>query len=678
MAPTKRSQKTNAISPSSSPQRRSAAAANGLGAGRKRNYPPIDPGVNNKNNNSSNNNNKSDGGGDGGDDDNNKTHRWRNFFSSSSNKGKNKLSRLKNRLFPVSRRTALAWLVVLAMSSVAIGIAAGIFVLLNPRRRSRESKERFVEIERSRYVYGTGDARSRETLGRRPPPGDEDDDEKDNQNESSSNNAKIPYDPSDLERYAIEHGRSNERMGYDKQVKPLPVPKPKRRSRSRRSRSTRSEPSPGSLEKALRPFALLSALRKPPETKPSTHVDFNDARNQKDMPSGCDLWTKPEITSPEIYEGLQSYRAELRTYEESLAEWTWTQAEPTKKKERVASFWSWGADETSNNHNNHNDNDESSEDSSDETSADGPAVKKHDLRDYMTENPADHNRPNNGGICDSLEIHPDGMTSIFESDSSLSKLPALPARRGGYIEPLLPPLRHPEFCYAHHNYHNPMVHENPGEANLFSDEHPDGHQNHVLDPGYLVHDFAAMCRNNLEKHSRTVFVDMGASLGFHSESKSPPPVLDLIRLYERFGFVFDHIYGYEVTPQKAADVYESIPDDLKAAYHWYNVGVDANPESYSNPFRLIRERFTPDDFIVVKLDIDTPDIEIPLASQLLEEQLHGDYRLQDLVDVFYFEHHVTMKEMAAPWKDSMRGSMQDSMEFFSSLREHGIATHYWI
>jgi hypothetical protein len=110
-----------------------------------------------------------------------------------------------------------------------------------------------------------------------------------------------------------------------------------------------------------------------------------------------------------------------------------------------------------------------------------------------------------------------------------------------------------------------------------------------------------------------------------------------------------------------------------ASYHWINVGVSADPTSSLNPLKMLLENFNEEDFIVVKLDIDTPDIEVPLARQLLNDTaLHG------LVDQFYFEHHVMLGDLAPWWRSSMRGSVRDSLELFASLREVGVAAHSWV
>jgi hypothetical protein len=76
--------------------------------------------------------------------------------------------------------------------------------------------------------------------------------------------------------------------------------------------------------------------------------------------------------------------------------------------------------------------------------------------------------------------------------------------------------------------------------------------------------------------------------------------------------------------------------------------------------------------VIVKLDIDSPDIELALV-----EQLQSSTELIKLVDVFYFEHHVHLMELAGAWVDTMRGSVQSSLEFFASLRHQGVDAHFW-
>lgn len=245
-------------------------------------------------------------------------------------------------------------------------------------------------------------------------------------------------------------------------------------------------------------------------------------------------------------------------------------------------------------------------------------------------------------VCQTVELHRDGLQALFPSGQL-----SLDVANNGYMEPLLPPLRHPLYCLS------------PG---VWQD---------ILRLDYLVHDFGALCRK-LKPTSRTVFIDMGASLQFHGRTQSP--AVHLVELFRKFGVPFDHIYAYEQTQIKPDQVFQKVPDHLRAAYHWINVGVDADPNSSLNPLKMLLENYDKDDLVVIKLDIDHSSIELPLAMQLLEDE-----RYSGLVDHFYFEHHVNQLELKPAWdKDGMEGSIQESLQLFQGLRKKGIAAHYWV
>ena len=252
-------------------------------------------------------------------------------------------------------------------------------------------------------------------------------------------------------------------------------------------------------------------------------------------------------------------------------------------------------------------------------------------------------------VCDQLEIHPNGLEGIFKSGS----LSNFGQHSSGYVEPLFPPLRHPEFCVSKK-------------------------RDNLLRLDYLVHDFKAMCRQ-LKRTSRIVFVDMGASLDFHAGHDKPggfakQPAIYITSLFQKVGFKFDHIYAFEISRKEPSRLYQKIPEELMAAYHWINVGVESNPASKLNPLKMVLDNYNEDDFIIIKLDIDTPEIEMPLVYQLLEDSRYGG----GMIDSFYFEHHVKLRELDYAWRESMRGSVQSSLQLFEGLRQKGIPAHYWV
>ena len=100
--------------------------------------------------------------------------------------------------------------------------------------------------------------------------------------------------------------------------------------------------------------------------------------------------------------------------------------------------------------------------------------------------------------------------------------------------------------------------------------------------------------------------------------------------------------------------------------------MSSEKEGKLNPLHSILKKFNEDDLIVIKLDVDTSHVEVPLALQLLEDE-----SLHPLVDQFYFEHHALLKEIPG-WGRNIRSTIKDSMELFHGLRQKGIASHFWV
>jgi len=84
---------------------------------------------------------------------------------------------------------------------------------------------------------------------------------------------------------------------------------------------------------------------------------------------------------------------------------------------------------------------------------------------------------------------------------------------------------------------------------------------------------------------------------------------------------------------------------------------------------------------VVKIDIDTPEVEIMLVMQLLEDEI-----LLGLVDEFYFEHHVHGNPMQfRGWgnlrrknENMLHPGIEHSYKIFQLLREKGVRAHSWV
>jgi hypothetical protein len=120
---------------------------------------------------------------------------------------------------------------------------------------------------------------------------------------------------------------------------------------------------------------------------------------------------------------------------------------------------------------------------------------------------------------------------------------------------------------------------------------------------------------------------------------------------------------------------------VRPNYHFYNVPVSAtHSETSVSPNRFIKDIALPQDFVAYKLDIDTMEVEVPLALELL-----SDPHLIGLVDEFFFELHFQCDIMKhCGWGDKipaehagLKLDRYSAMDFFRKLRVAGVRAHIW-
>lgn len=130
-----------------------------------------------------------------------------------------------------------------------------------------------------------------------------------------------------------------------------------------------------------------------------------------------------------------------------------------------------------------------------------------------------------------------------------------------------------------------------------------------------------------------------------------------------------------------AAFWRHVPPRWKPLYHFFNKGVTAESSDPDSVQTLTRQLgLTPSDFVAFKLDIDTPDIEVPLVLSLL-----ANSSFSELVDEFFFELHFRCEiMMPCGWDSAMpeqfRGLRLDrpgALELFRDLRSKGVRAHFW-
>lgn len=193
-------------------------------------------------------------------------------------------------------------------------------------------------------------------------------------------------------------------------------------------------------------------------------------------------------------------------------------------------------------------------------------------------------------------------------------------------------------------------------------------------------DYMVVSRN-IAKHAsagpasytpKSLYFDLGAST--YSSGGGGPSQSWFVETYESRGIHWDGIYAWEAVPYPPAEIWADIPSRLKPVYHWYNIPVVSDPNHPDNVFRFIEQVARPEDYVLLKIDIDNTPIEEELVRQLLASKT-----LLELVDEFYFEHHVNTAPMHPYWgKEGITSSLEDTYRIFTTLRRNGVIAHSWV
>jgi hypothetical protein len=194
---------------------------------------------------------------------------------------------------------------------------------------------------------------------------------------------------------------------------------------------------------------------------------------------------------------------------------------------------------------------------------------------------------------------------------------------------------------------------------------------------------------------RNIFFDLGASVGFqgipgglsknaNSASGGGSSVPLFMAMYLNHCIDFDDIFAWEFKGQNQNAWWGELPPDYRRRVRFYNVGVaekyDSNGLPVVNPnsfLELLKSHVKREDFVAVKVDIDTPNLENPLVNTLANNPEYGQ-----LVDEIFFEHHVYMDGMNIWGGETMNRArppnIDHSLALFRKLRKLGIRAHFWI
>jgi hypothetical protein len=174
--------------------------------------------------------------------------------------------------------------------------------------------------------------------------------------------------------------------------------------------------------------------------------------------------------------------------------------------------------------------------------------------------------------------------------------------------------------------------------------------------------------------SQKILFDLGASyfLGTSDTSVTTSSVIGTRWFYQYFrshSLYLDRIIAFEAGQYPPPSYWKQIPDDLMGKLTFINTGIE-NTGKF-NPWNVLKNIAKVEDYVIIKLDIDTSGLESELANQIV-----NDRSISSLIDEMFFEMHITVNEMRGFW-GTPPGELKDTYILFTKLRQLGIRMHSW-
>lgn len=187
----------------------------------------------------------------------------------------------------------------------------------------------------------------------------------------------------------------------------------------------------------------------------------------------------------------------------------------------------------------------------------------------------------------------------------------------------------------------------------------------MFDPSYLILDDTTNIEVQLAPQK--MYYDLGAS-NYEGLSQNW-----MLTNYKERGIVFDKIFLWEPSPKYRST--NDVPAQFARAYHFFREPATSSPQDPRNPLNMIRAAGNPEDFIVLKIDIDNSELEHDFIDQILQ-----DASLVTLIDELFWEPHFKFGYLiGCCWNMTVVDSSNASTihKLFTRLRNAGIRAHGW-
>eukprot|EP00798_Chlamydomonas_sp_ICE-L_P025264 gene25265-10915_t len=167
-------------------------------------------------------------------------------------------------------------------------------------------------------------------------------------------------------------------------------------------------------------------------------------------------------------------------------------------------------------------------------------------------------------------------------------------------------------------------------------------------------------------HGRLNFYfDLGAST--YSDGFGGPSQSWIVESYKKRGIKFDRLLMWEAGATDPAEIFKSVPAELQHAYQffiipmrtdlkweghtrnilkrtYFNIPVGTDFRDEGNPLNIMKRIVKPEDFLVLKLDMENSQVEAMLVAHIL-----SDSHVPFLIDEMFYEHHVNFPLMNGYW-----------------------------
>lgn len=184
---------------------------------------------------------------------------------------------------------------------------------------------------------------------------------------------------------------------------------------------------------------------------------------------------------------------------------------------------------------------------------------------------------------------------------------------------------------------------------------------------------------------RNLFFDLGSGtysgrVSLETGVGKGPSIPLFYALYARGCILFDRIWAWEYAQHRPDAWWRDVPLEMREKLTFFNMGVRAEPPEagaeQESVTGLLELSAKPEDFVVVKVDIDNTAIELSIVRAILASEA-----LLARVDEIYFEYHFTFDNLDFGWggaRTTQGHGVDDALQLMHALRAKGVRAHFWI